>query len=88
MKTFNFADVPQFAFDRLIEQVKGHGVEFFASRSGNEILGTFRSDAGAGSFAYDGQRLSVTIIHDRGDFPSLMITGGLRQLVQEAVERV
>jgi len=88
VKTFNFDQVTSRAFDQLMQTLKTHGVEFFSSRSGTETLGTFRSEAGAGTFAYDGRTLTVTITHDSGHFSPLMIKGGLRQLVEEAREIV
>jgi hypothetical protein len=67
--------------------VREHGVEFFCSQVGSEVLGTFRSEAGSGTFAHDGERLTVTIVRDNGHFSKLMIKGGLRQLVSESIER-
>jgi hypothetical protein len=85
--TFHFENVMESAFDRLIETVKSHGVEmFFSSKRGAETVGSFRSVAGGGTFAYDGKQLTVTVLRDAGHFSRLMIKGGLRQLVQEATE--
>lgn len=84
--TLSFDDVPPAAFSRLMETVKTHGVEFFHSKVGTESLGTFRSVAGAGTFAHDGKNLTITITRDNGHFSNLMIKGGLKQLVSEARE--
>ncbi len=88
MTTFAFDNVPPRAFAGLVATIKEHGVEFFCSSDGRETLGTFRSAAGAGTFAHDGKRLTVTITRDNGHFSRLMIKGGLRQLVGEAVEQL
>ena len=86
MTTFTFDQISTRAFTSLIDNVKNHGVEFFWSKGDGDNLGTFRSLAGAGTFAYDGNRLTVTILRDNGHFSRLMIKGGLRQLVSEAME--
>jgi hypothetical protein len=84
--TFFFENVGRPAFSRLIDTIKSHGVEFFISTKGPETVGTFRSIAGGGTFAYNGEQLTVTVLRDAGHFSRLMIKGGLRQLVQEAIE--
>ena len=88
MMSFTFDEVPRPAFLHLLDTIREHGVETpFYEMSGAETIGTFRSDAGSGTFSHDGQRLTVTIVRDNGHFSKLMIKGGLRQLVSEAVER-
>ena len=84
--TLFFDDVTPAAFLRLVETVKTYGVEFCHLKMGAEIDGTFRSVAGAGTFAYDSKNLTVTITRDNGHFSNLMIKGGLKQLVSEARE--
>ena len=86
MMTFTFDNVSPAAFVRLIEAVRHNGVEFFFSESAKETLGTFRSEAGSGTFAHVGDKLTVTIVRNEGHFSNLMIKGGLRQLVSEAQE--
>ena len=84
--TFMFDHVSRAAFRRLVETVRHHGVEFSLSTRGSDALGTFRSESGSGTIAYDGDCLTVTILESKGHFPPRMIKGGLRQLVQEAIE--
>lgn len=84
--TFTFDDVSCRALAHLVDTVRDHGVEFSLRSRGAETLGTFRSIAGSGTFAHDGRLLTVTILHEEGHFSALMVKGGLRQLVSEAVE--
>ena len=91
--TYTFDQVPGPAIDSLIDTIREHGVdfEFHRSRYGVETFrafGTFKSVAGAGSFEYFRKTLTVTITRDNGHFSRLMIKGGLRQLVGEAVEQL
>jgi hypothetical protein len=85
--SFVFENVPRAAVDSIMHTLAEHGVASALFDDGeSEMCGGFQSEAGAGIFAHDGKRLTVTITRDNGHFSRLMIKGGLRQLVGEAIE--
>jgi hypothetical protein len=84
--SFSFDDVPHAAVRKMVATIQEYGVESFFTDCEGIVSGSFKSVAGTGRFMHQGRRLTVTIVEDRGHFSRLMITGGLKQLVSEAVE--
>ncbi len=68
----------------------GVDVQFLDSAATlGERCGTFQCESGAGIFMHDRAqgRLRIEIMRHHGHFPEKMIIGGLRQLIEECVER-
>jgi hypothetical protein len=52
-----------------------------------EWSGTLECASGKMRFHYENSVLSVVVIVNLGHFPDVMLCGGIRQLVEEAIER-
>ena len=76
--------VPAQAVGVMAIQLSEHGcdVEFRDGR------GTVSSIAGQVAFRLEAGRFDVKILQNPGHFPEKMLWGGIRQLVEEAIERV
>ena len=94
--TYNY--VPVAAIAELIRQLKEFGsrvsitshADWHAAWDDKLITGTIDHDSGQLIFVYDAtlERLSITLVKESGHFPRLLLIGGIRQLVYEAVEVV
>ena len=51
-----------------------------------ETFGSVQHAAGKIHWQHDGEHLHVQIVDDNGHFPRLLLIGGIRQLVEEAVD--
>jgi len=84
----NYPNVPVAAIPLLAGQLRDHGalVRFDEQNPGSGLV---RHESGTFSFTHRADLvLSVTILHTAGHFPRLMLIGGIRQLVEEAIERL
>jgi hypothetical protein len=81
--TVIIANVPADVVPILRDQLENFGctVKFHTPSSG-----TLESPAGALRFEHKEESLTVELIDNRGHFPKMMIVGGIRQMVQEAIE--
>lgn len=79
------AMLPMGALELLLDDARMYGCE--CTLEGAD-WGIFTSDAGSGTFLWENGQLTVRVVQDHGHFPTLMIQGGFRQLVEEAKERV
>lgn len=91
--TMVFDNVPTAAFAELFKEVKKYDLDWWdvdVTTDGFGKLsyarGKFKSLAGDGAFEFQAGRLVVKVTRSAGHFSDLMIKGGLRQLVGEAVE--
>ena len=76
-------DVPHEAIQVLAKQMEefGASVAFDSPSSGS-----LKSVAGKAVFYHNDGKLTVTITEDKGHFPGRMLIGGIRHMVEEAVE--
>ena len=84
----NYLNVPVAAIPLLAGQLRDHGalVRFDEQNPGSGLV---RHESGTFSFTHGPDLvLSVTILHNAGHFPRLILIGGIRQLVEEAIERL
>jgi len=51
-----------------------------------ETFGSVQHAAGLIRWTHDGQHLHIEIVENHGHFPKLLLIGGIRQMVEEAVE--
>lgn len=51
-----------------------------------ETFGSVQHSAGKLHWEHDGEYLHVTIVENHGHFPRRLLIGGIRQMVEEAVE--
>jgi hypothetical protein len=77
-------DVPAQALSLMAEQLTEFGAEVEFQEPGR---GKVRSISGVLAFRLDAGRFDVKFEKDRGHFPEKMLIGGMRQFVEEAVER-
>ncbi len=78
MVTVTIENVSALAVELLKTQLRTFG----ATVDDNRVL----SVSGEMEFQLEGSTLKVSVIQDRGHFPQMMLVGGIRQMVQEAVE--
>ena len=83
----NCPNVPEAAIPLLARQLQEHGalVRFDEQNPGSGLV---RHQSGTFSFTHADGLLSVTILHNAGHFSRLMLIGGIRQLVEETIERL
>ena len=76
-------DVPHEALQILAKQMEEFGASVvFDSPSS----GSLKSVAGKAVFDHNEGNLTVIITEDKGHFPGRMLIGGIRHMVEEAVE--
>ncbi len=71
------------ALQKIAEQLRGFGcnVHFDTPESGRVT-----HDAGALRFSHRDGHLTVEIVQDHAHFPRRLLIGGIRQVIEEAVE--
>ena len=83
MIRLSFPNVPLAVLPRLGEQLRHFGVEVLFE---SESSGWISSLCGRASFEHSEGKLTILVVEDRGHFPHKMLIGGIRQLVEEAIE--
>jgi hypothetical protein len=85
-------NVPRRALDVLAAELRKFGmvVDFHDLGHGSSLhcLGSAAGISGRLYFSHLGTCLTVTITKNEGHFPPMLLAGGIRQLVSEAVELV
>jgi len=76
--------VPHEAVGLMAQQLTEFGAEVELA----ENRGTVSSIAGQVCFRLEAGRFDVKILQNPGHFPEKMLWGGMRQFVEEAIERV
>jgi hypothetical protein len=82
--TITFPNFPVEVLAEIADEVRNHGVDVVFE---SERCGRVTCDAGSLDFDYTADGFTVHITQDNGHFPTKMLIGGLRQLVEEGVER-
>lgn len=80
-----FSDVPLEALDEIAWELEQYGCNVAFEEGGRR--GHVSCPAGAVQFDHAEGNLTVVILLDKGHFPKGMLVGGMRQLVEEGVER-
>jgi hypothetical protein len=80
-----FPNVPLEVLDEIAWELEQYGCNV-AFEEGRR-RGHMSCPAGAVQFDHANGNLTVVILLDKGHFPKGMLVGGMRQLVEEAVER-
>lgn len=87
MLTVTHENVSSGALSVLMEQLDSFGVTvLFEECPIAGITGTLTCDAGAMRFHHHADKLTVDLVDDRGHFSRSMLIGGMRQMIEEAVE--
>jgi len=78
-------NVPPAALPMIAEQLRQFGavVTFDTSSAGR-----VSSESGRMAFRHDGESLHVDLVEDKGHFPLALWMGGVKQMVEETVERL
>jgi hypothetical protein len=84
----SFDSVPRPAVEELIKDCSKHGMEISKLAIGENWIGRFNSVSGSGKWKWKQGTLQIEIQEDKGHFSEGMLRGGIRQLVEEAIERV
>ena len=79
------ADVPLKAINLMAEQLSDVGQDVRFDDGG--LSGIVDGPSGLMRFRWEAGRLDVRVESDHGHFPELMLIGGIRQFVEEAIER-
>jgi hypothetical protein len=82
--TIRFPNIPIEALTEIAEEVRQHGLEVVFE---SDSRGRVTCEAGKLDFDHTDGAFAVHVTEDRGHFPEKMLIGGLRQLVEEGVER-
>ena len=80
--------IEQGALVPLAAELEKHGVSLRFVDIQGQGAGSGDCVSGKFLFRYDGDRLKITLLENRNHFPAAMLVGGLRQLVEEAMEQV
>ena len=87
MLEVSFDNVPPAAVPVLIEQLDQFGARFTLAAHRSD-WSEFQHDSGRVRFRHEADTLHVRVVEDAGHFPHSMLIGGIRQMVEEAVEIV
>jgi hypothetical protein len=75
--------VPSKALPMLARTLEEYGAKVAFE---SETKGMVEHDAGRLSFEHSGVILTVVVEHNAGHFPTMLLVGGVKQLVSETVE--
>jgi hypothetical protein len=85
MHLFTQQNVPPEALDILEKQLKFSGAEIRFDKP-DKSAGAVSTPSGELSFHYENRALSVKLIRDHGHFSRALLVGGVRQMIEEAIE--
>jgi hypothetical protein len=82
---------PRYVLPRLISILKLHGARVTPDNLDwgpphGEVVGIVEHDSGKLSFHQQDGKLTITILYSPGHFPTKLLIGGIKQLVEETVE--
>jgi hypothetical protein len=75
--------VPQKALPVLAEHLRAHGATVHFE---TDTRGYVHSIAGKLTWEHANETLTIRLVENAGHFPRLLLIGGMRQAIQEAVE--
>jgi hypothetical protein len=83
---FRFDNVPIEALGAIAADVRDHGVNVSFEEGGTR--GHVSCASGTAQFDHYGDTFTVVILENKGHFPERMLRGGLRQLIEEGIEKI
>lgn len=84
--TVTYTDVPVAAIAVLKTQLEAFG--WAVTLDPSQLSGVIAGPSGKMTFTLDASKLYVTVTENAGHFPRLLLIGGIRQMIGEAVEIV